>query len=85
MWPLMMLQEEGLAERKGVQMRILGDLDLAPASVRGAAARLMQASAAIRNKQAVLNICFAYTWVPGLWCARTKGLVHPCHPHRAGV
>jgi hypothetical protein len=56
-------QEDGLAERKGVEMRILGALDLAPPSVRGAAARLMQATAALKEKRAVLNICFSYTCV----------------------
>ena len=55
-------QDEGLAEQKGVKICIVGDLDLAPSSVRGAAARLMKHTAAIRNQQAVLNICFAYTW-----------------------
>jgi undecaprenyl pyrophosphate synthase len=56
-------QEDGLAERKGVEMRILGALDLAPPSVRGAAARLMRATAGLKDKRAVLNICFSYTWV----------------------
>mgnify|MGYP006301447623 CR=1 FL=1 len=54
-------QKESLAEQEGVEVRILGDLDLAPPSVKGAAARLMQGTASLRNKRAVLNICFAYT------------------------
>jgi undecaprenyl pyrophosphate synthase len=54
-------QEQGLAEQEGVEMHVLGDLQLAPPRVCGAAARLMQATANLSNKHAVLNICFAYT------------------------
>ncbi len=54
-------QDGGLAERKGVEVRILGAMDLAPPSVRGAAARLMRATAALKRKAAVLSICFSYT------------------------
>ncbi|GAX76013.1 hypothetical protein CEUSTIGMA_g3456.t1 [Chlamydomonas eustigma] len=54
-------QENGLAEREGVEMRILGDLNLAPRSVQGAAARLTQATTKLKNKRAILNICFSYT------------------------
>lgn len=55
------VQDEGLAERKGVEVRILGDLSLAPPAVQGSAARLMHKTAALKTKQAVLNICFSYT------------------------
>lgn len=55
------VQDDGLAEREGVEIRVLGDLDLAPPSVQGAAARMMERTARLRRKRAVLNICFAYT------------------------
>eukprot|EP00798_Chlamydomonas_sp_ICE-L_P030940 gene30942-35997_t len=57
-------KENGLAEREGLEMRMLGDLSIAPPSVQGAAARLMRETAAIRNKKALLNICFSYTSGP---------------------
>lgn len=54
-------QQDGLAEREGVEIRVIGDLALAPGSVQGAAARMMQATAQLKNRNAVLNICFSYT------------------------
>ena len=54
-------QEHGLAEREGVEMRVVGDLSLAPAGVQGAAARMMDSTSRLRNKRALLNICFSYT------------------------
>lgn len=55
------VQENGLAEREGVEMRIVGDLSLLPSAVQGAAARLMQNTASLKRCHAVLNICFSYT------------------------
>lgn len=45
--------------RHGVQVRVIGDLTLAPAHVRAAAAALMDATRL--HDRAVLNICFSYT------------------------
>lgn len=60
------LQEHGLAEREGVEMRVIGDLSLAPSSVQGAAARMMHATSQLHHRRAVLNICFSYMCV-GQW------------------
>lgn len=57
------LQEHGLAEREGVEMRVIGDLSLAPSSVQGAAARMMQATSQLHHRRGVLNICFSYMCV----------------------
>ncbi|GIL50153.1 hypothetical protein Vafri_6288 [Volvox africanus] len=54
-------QDNGLAEREGIQMHIVGDLELPPPAVQGAAARLMQATAALPRRLAALNVCFSYT------------------------
>ncbi|MEW5303819.1 MAG: hypothetical protein WDW36_006474 [Sanguina aurantia] len=62
-------QENGLAEREGVEMRIVGDLSLLPSAVQGAAARLMQNTASLKRCHAVLNICFSYTSTEELLCA----------------
>jgi ditrans,polycis-polyprenyl diphosphate synthase len=55
------LQENGLAEREGIQMHIVGDLELPPPAVQGAAARLMRGTAALHRRRATLNVCFSYT------------------------
>ncbi|GLC67521.1 hypothetical protein PLESTF_000566600 [Pleodorina starrii] len=54
-------QDNGLAEREGIQMHIVGDLQLLPGAVQGAAARLMRGTAALRSRRATLNVCFSYT------------------------
>ncbi|KAL6759386.1 putative undecaprenyl diphosphate synthase-domain-containing protein [Haematococcus lacustris] len=81
---LELTREDGLAEREGVEIRILGDLQLAPPGVQGAAARLMAATAALPRKRAVLNICFSYTageeWVGALasvQAGQQSGLLQP--------
>lgn len=56
----MQMQEHGMDE-KGVEIRVIGDLSLPPPAVQGSAARLMQQSATLKRKQAVVNICFSYT------------------------
>eukprot|EP00887_Chlorella_sp_A99_P007833 scaffold20.g7833.t1 len=54
-----MLQERHVLARRGVQVRLTGDLTLAPPSVRAAAQQVMDATRG--NTAAVLNICFSYT------------------------
>ena len=56
--------ENGLAEKESVEIRVIGDLSLAPPSVRSAAARMMKETSKIgaEKRRAVLNICFSYSW-----------------------
>ncbi|EFJ53135.1 hypothetical protein VOLCADRAFT_55634, partial [Volvox carteri f. nagariensis] len=54
-------QDNGLAEREGIRMHIVGDLELPPPAVQGAAARLMRGTAALPRHRATLNVCFSYT------------------------
>ena len=67
---LMNLAEEKLIElsreeeklgKKGICVKVLGDLSLAPAAVQAAAERVMQATK--NNSSCTLNICFSYTYV----------------------
>lgn len=51
-------QERDLVERHGVQVRVLGDLSLLPASVRAAAERAMESTRF--HTRGILNICFSY-------------------------
>jgi ditrans,polycis-polyprenyl diphosphate synthase len=53
-------EEEKLGE-KGICVKVLGDLSLAPRAVRAAAERVMQATE--KNSSCTLNICFSYTYV----------------------
>lgn len=53
------LQDQDVLVRHGVQVRVIGDLSLAPASVQEAAAKVMDATR--HHTKAVLNICFSYT------------------------
>lgn len=55
--------ENGLAEREGVEIRVIGNLSLAPLSVQSAAARMMKETSKIgaEKRRAVLNICFSYS------------------------
>ncbi|PNG99519.1 Dehydrodolichyl diphosphate synthase, partial [Tetrabaena socialis] len=53
--------DNGLAEREGIRMRIVGDLALPPPAVQGAAARLMRKTGALPRQRATLNVCFSYT------------------------
>jgi len=53
------LQEQDVLVRHGVQVRVIGDLSLAPPRVQQAAAKVMAATQ--RHTKAVLNICFSYT------------------------
>lgn len=52
-------QECDVLARHGVQVRVIGDLSLAPAAVQAAAAAVMAATA--HYDRAVLNLCFSYT------------------------
>lgn len=45
--------------RHGVQVRVIGDLSLAPPAVQAAAAAVMAATA--HHDRAVLNLCFSYS------------------------
>jgi undecaprenyl diphosphate synthase len=53
------LQECKVLEQRGVQVRVIGDLALAPAGVQAAAMTIMAATQ--HHSAAVLNICFSYT------------------------
>ena len=55
--------EHGLAKKEGVEIRVIGDLSLAPSSVQSAAARMMKETSKIGadKRRAVLNICFSYS------------------------
>lgn len=55
---LHMLQEVEVLERRGVRVRVLGDLSLAPPGVRQAA-RHVQAMTASHDR-VTFNICFSY-------------------------
>lgn len=57
------MQENGFCQDTGMEVRVLGDMSMAPPNLQEAAARVMAHSAQLKNKQGVLNICFAYTWV----------------------
>lgn len=52
-------QECDVLARHGVQVRVIGNLSLAPAAVQAAAAAVMAATA--HHNRAVLNLCFSYT------------------------
>lgn len=54
-----MLHEFDVLERHGVQVRVIGDLSLAPLSVQEAAENIETATQ--HHSKAVLNICFSYT------------------------
>ncbi|KAL4853319.1 Dehydrodolichyl diphosphate synthase complex subunit [Chlorella vulgaris] len=54
-----MLEEFDVLVRHGVQVRVIGDLSLAPVAVQVAASRIMDATA--HHTRAVLNLCFSYT------------------------
>ncbi|KAG2438540.1 hypothetical protein HXX76_005091 [Chlamydomonas incerta] len=77
-------RDNGLAEREGIRMHIVGDLTLPPPSVQGAAARLMRNTAALQRQRATLNVCFSYTAseesvaaVAELQAAVRQGLLQP--------
>lgn len=48
-----------MLRKHDVQVRVIGDMSLAPPSVRTAADRIMAATA--HHASAILNICFSYT------------------------
>jgi undecaprenyl pyrophosphate synthase len=52
-------QEHDVLVRHGVQVRVIGDLSLAPPGVQAAAAAIMDATR--HHGRAVLNLCFSYT------------------------
>eukprot|EP00803_Ostreobium_quekettii_P007926 evm.model.scf_841EXC.4 EVM.evm.TU.scf_841EXC.4 scf_841EXC:34987-37753(-) len=56
-----MIEENGFCQDTGMEVRVLGDMSMAPPNLQEAAARVMTHSAQLKNKQGVLNICFAYT------------------------
>jgi len=49
------------AKQWQAELRVIGDLSLAPPSLQAAAARLMQGSRESGPTRAVVNICFPYT------------------------
>ena len=57
--PLPLLQEHDVLVRHGVQVRVIGDLSLAPPGVQAAAEAIMDATR--HHDRAVLNLCFSYT------------------------
>lgn len=54
-----MMEEHAVLEQHGVQVRVIGDLSLAPPRVQAAANKVM--SATKHHTKAILNICFSYT------------------------
>lgn len=54
------VQDES-AKQWGAELRVIGDLSLAPPSLQAAAARLTQSSRESGPTRAVVNICFSYT------------------------
>ena len=54
-----MMQEHAVLERHGVQVRVIGDMTLAPPGVQAAAKKVMAATQ--HHSKAILNICFSYT------------------------
>ncbi|KAI8462818.1 MAG: Decaprenyl diphosphate synthase-like protein [Monoraphidium minutum] len=61
------LMQDEAARQWGAELRVLGDLSLAPPGVQAAAARLMRSSAALRDAappgapRRLVNVCFSYT------------------------
>ena len=53
------LQHKDIIDSDGVQIRVLGDLSLLPASVQHAADKVMKATC--HHHRCKLNICMAYT------------------------
>lgn len=49
------------AKRWGAEVRVIGDLALAPPAIRHVAAKLGASSRAAGNTCSVIHICFAYT------------------------
>jgi len=54
-----LMQEREIIHRHGIQVRVIGELQLLPLSVQKAAAKVMAETA--KNCGGVLNICFSYT------------------------
>eukprot|EP00201_Polytomella_parva_P012276 CAMPEP_0175074108 /NCGR_PEP_ID=MMETSP0052_2-20121109/21071_1 /TAXON_ID=51329 ORGANISM="Polytomella parva, Strain SAG 63-3" /NCGR_SAMPLE_ID=MMETSP0052_2 /ASSEMBLY_ACC=CAM_ASM_000194 /LENGTH=281 /DNA_ID=CAMNT_0016342265 /DNA_START=157 /DNA_END=1002 /DNA_ORIENTATION=+ len=54
-------KDHGLADREGIRMLVIGDLNLAPEGVQVAAENLVAKTSSIRHRRATLNICFCYT------------------------
>jgi len=54
-----MLEEQDVLHKHSVQVRVIGDLAVAPPSVRSAAESIMAATR--HHTRAILNICFCYT------------------------
>ena len=52
-------QEDAVAERYGVQIRVIGDLSLLPEAVQRSARDAMERTK--HHKSVVLNICLAYS------------------------
>mmetsp|Transcript_19527 Transcript_19527/g.49291 ORF Transcript_19527/g.49291 Transcript_19527/m.49291 type:complete len:329 (-) Transcript_19527:354-1340(-) len=67
------LQERDLVRRHGVQVRVIGELQLLPPKVQLAAARVMSATQS--HTRGVLNICFSYTQVPHTQCLRARARI----------
>ena len=49
-----------MVDKHGVQVRVIGELELLPPAVKEAAANVMHATRG--NCGGVLNICFSYTY-----------------------
>ncbi|EFN55960.1 hypothetical protein CHLNCDRAFT_10741, partial [Chlorella variabilis] len=77
-----MLQEYDVLVRHGVQVRVVGDLSLAPAAVQVAATRIMEATA--QHDRAVLNLCFSYTASEELQRALDDLAAHPAPSSSSG-
>lgn len=60
-WTTVPMQDAGLIAQRSLEVRLLGDLSLAPATVQEAAAGVVEASKQLKRRCGVLNIMFSYT------------------------
>uniref|UniRef100_A0A1D2A6D9 Alkyl transferase n=1 Tax=Auxenochlorella protothecoides TaxID=3075 RepID=A0A1D2A6D9_AUXPR len=76
---LHMLGEVAVLERRGVRVRVLGDLTLAPPAVRRAAEHVQALTAA--HDRVTFNICFSYSASSEMLAAQDAAARHePCSP-----
>lgn len=78
----LMVAEEEVLRRHGVQVRVVGDLSIIPRHVRLAAEEVMRRTS--NHDQAVLNICFSYTSSRELQQAMEEVAQTMARTHRPG-
>lgn len=76
-------KQDESAKQWGAELRVIGDLSLAPPALQAAAARLMQSSRESAGPQAraIVNICFSYTSSQELQAASDEILGGLAHSH----